>query len=186
MKSKFFIILTLLLLSNARSQSNEIIQKEFFLHFLEEDILTFKDAAGKKDVYDSKKVEIDFDTIGTYTRPYILFLRFDANKNQIKVKDKESEVLLNTTSCSEYLLAITSEGNSYRLKGFNGNDLLFMLKEIHEQSYPQIPYKKILLELNNGNMDINFKAIYKALMNLDFNSKWLKPCNEAKPAHGKG
>lgn len=91
-----------------------------------------------------------------------------------------------TQYCSnEYVLAFNINNyTSYRLKGFNGNDLLFLLRDISRISSSKISSKKLLLSLNNLNIGVDFTGIYKALLKLDFDADCLKTCSDGKEAHG--
>lgn len=182
MKTKLIIII-FIFITNANSQTKDIIQQKLLFHFIEEGILKIKDEFNKSKISDLKDVEINFDTIATYSNPRILFIRFNSNKNSINVKNEALQILFNDTSCDEFIIAITSEDKNYRIKGFDGNDLLFLLKEIHKKSYPQISCKKALSELDSTINGIDFKAIYKALITLNFDAECLQTCSDSKPLH---
>lgn len=179
------LFLTLLMFSSiVYSQENEV-QNKFILHLLNEDILIVKNEQNDRN-FDPEKLNIELDTLDSNHYVDVLFLKFKFGESSINVKDNKLEINYNNSSCNEYVLAYNIVNrNSYRLKGFNGNDLLFLIKDLEGLSYTPNTIKKIVADLNELNIGIDFKAIYKALMRLDFNAECLRTCSEGKEAHGK-
>ncbi len=147
-----------------------------------------KDTVTKRFVNDFKyldSIEIELDTIVEIpgVLNFILY-KFQLGKNKIKIKSSNKEILFNCSFCETYIITVDSENNnSYRLKGFNGNDLLFLLKEINKNSYKERHYSKIVKELQSFTDKVDFICIYESLIKGKLDSECLKPCKEAKPLH---
>ncbi len=184
------ILFTLFLGSrNANAQDRCNIDKDIFISYLaQENIIVIKDTVTKRFVNDFKyldSIEIELDTIVEIpgVLNFILY-KFQLGKNKIKIKSSNKEILFNCSFCETYIIAVDSENNnSYRLKGFNGNDLLFLLKEINKNSYKERHYSKIVKELQSFTDKVDFICIYESLIKGKLDSECLKPCKEAKPLH---
>ncbi|MDD3005395.1 hypothetical protein [Flavobacterium sp.] len=180
---KIFLIICISSL-NMYSQINDA-RNNFVIRLLEENILTIENDQNEKN-FDPQKVEIEVDTLNSNYFVDILFLKFKFNQNKLIVTDQNFKLGFSSSSCDEYILAYnTKDHRSYRLKGFNGNDLLFLLRDLEKLSYISSSPKKIVSELHFLNIGIDFKSIYKALMKLDFEAECLKACIDGKVAHGK-
>lgn len=181
----FILIISLTFGFNCFSQTNSKLEVSFLLHFLEERILVIETKSDKQKMFSPEKISISIDTLGYYGSDFI-FCKFKIGKNSIKATDTKVEIYFNSSSCTEYVLAFNSiDNSSYRLKGFNGNDLFFLLKDIKRESINRNFIKQVLHELNDLNLGIDFHKIYTALKRMDFDSNLLKTCINPKEAHGK-
>lgn len=183
---KRLILITLCVYNlNMFSQTSKNIGTAFGLHFVEEGIMVLNNRSNKNILYNTDLINIEVDTLNNYNTD-ILFYRFKLGKNEVQSLDESIEISFNSSSCNEYILAFNINSRiSYRLKGFNGNDLLFLLRDINNLSSFKISSKKLLLSLNNLDVGVDFIAIYKALIKLDFEAECLKVCTDGKEAHGK-
>lgn len=169
---------------NVFSQTSKSISTTFALHFVEEGIMVLNNESDKNIFYNTDLVNIEVDTLNNYNAE-ILFFKFKLGKNKVQSQDKNTEITFNSSSCNDYILGFNiNNQTSYRLKGFNGNDLLFLLRDINNLSSYKSSSKKLLLSLNDLNIGLDFSAIYKALLNLNFEAECLKACSDGKPAHG--
>ena len=169
----------------SQKRINATTATAFGLHFVGEEIMVVNNRSDKSILYGTDLINIEVDTLNNYNTD-ILFLKFKLGKNKVHSLDESTEVYFNSSSCNEYILAFNiTNHSSYRLKGFNGNDLLFLLRDINNLSSSKSSTKKLLLSLNNLNIGINFTDIYKALLNLNFEAECLKVCSDGKEAHGK-
>lgn len=184
MKKNLLIILLIYNISGF-SQENLNVNNTFSSRFIEERIVLINKKNDKSVLNNSNLISIEVDSLNNYNSD-ILFYRFKIGKNKIQPLDENIEISFNSSSCNEYVLAFNLNNySSYRLKGFNGNDLLFLLRDINRLSSSKISSKKLLLLLNNLNIEVDFTGIYKALLNLDFEADCLKTCSDGKEAHGK-
>jgi hypothetical protein len=182
---KVFIITLFLLALNSYSQINNDIERSFKILFLGENILALKNKEDKKNLYNPEIINIKTDSLSQYGAN-ILFYKFELNKNSITKLDNNIDLEIHMSSCTEYIIAYDVESkNTFRLQGFKGNDILFLIKEIWKYTDRNKSEKKILSELNTLNIGIDFLAIYKALQKLDFEAECLKVCSDGKPLHGK-
>jgi hypothetical protein len=167
------------------SQKSSYIKTAFGLYFIEEGIIVINNKLDKSILYNVDLINIEVDSLNNYSSD-LLFYRFKLGKNTVTCLNDKIEVSFNSSSCDEYILAFNINNNSsYRLKGFKGNDLLFLLRDIDKLSSSKNSSKKTLSSLNNLNIGLDFMAIYKALLKLDFEAECLKVCSEGKEAHGK-
>jgi hypothetical protein len=182
---KLFLITSLVFALNVHSQINYNIERSFLLEFLKENVLIVKTKEGKS-IFDIEKLNIKVDSLNMYQGDF-LFFKLDFKNNEIKSAENNLEISYSSSSCTEYVMAYDIQSKStYRLQGFKGNDLLFLLRDIHKNSYSKGSVKETLSELNDLNIGgVDFKSIYKALRKLDFNAKCLKVCSDGKPAHGR-
>ncbi|NCP07229.1 MAG: hypothetical protein GW863_12940 [Flavobacteriales bacterium] len=181
---KNLLILIMLLSVSGYSQNIDVISKHFTLSLINEGILTIEDIKSDNLYYDVDLIRLELDSIGNYYED-IYFYRFTIGKNKI-INDKNVKVALSASSCEEFILAFSFVADvKYRLKGFHGNDLLFLLRDIKKNTGYRENYNEILSDLNVFINDINFKEVYEALINLDFDSPSLKNCKEGKKAHSK-
>lgn len=181
---KLFLITSLLLALNIHSQTNNDAEHSFLFNFLNENIIVLKNKDDQKTIFNSELLNIKIDFLNQYGAD-IIFCKFELGKNLIKTINDKTEIEIHMSSCTEYIMAYDIESkNTYRLQGFKGNDLLFLLRDIRKHSYA-MSVKKTLSELNDLNIGIDFQAIYKALQKLDFSAECLKICSDGKPAHGR-
>lgn len=168
---------------NIYSQKEDFIKNIFILRFLEEGILVNKDIKTDERIYNSDIIDINIDSLNGYG-PNIVFYKFILGKNSIKSLDIRTDISLHMTSCQEYILGYNVENNnSYRIKGFNSNDLFLMLKDISATGSKPKKIKKILTELNDLLIGVDFMCVFKSLQKFDFSSSSLKPCSDAKELH---
>lgn len=181
------ILLIILYIYSINIYSQEIIKSNtsFKLHLLKEGIMILNKKNNNNLLFRPDLIKIGLDTVGDYNTD-VLFLRFKLGENLVHSLDENIEVYFNSSSCDEYIMAYNVNNyRSYRLKGFNGNDLLFMLRDINTSSNSKKSYKRLLVKLNNLNIGLNFKDIYKALLNFKFETECLKVCSDGKDAHKK-
>lgn len=183
MKS-FLLILLLIYNTIGFSQGKPNINNAFGLRFIEERIVVLNNNNNNNVLNNPNLISIEVDSLNNYNSD-ILFYKFKLGKNKVQPLDESIEISFNSSSCNEYVLAFNINNyTSYRLKGFNGNDLLFLLRDISSISSSKISSKKLLLSLNNLNIGVDFTGIYKALLKLDFEAECLKTCSDGKEAHG--
>lgn len=165
-------------------QNIEEIKKQFALSLLNEKIITIKDAVSDNLYYDIDLIPLELDYIGNYFTD-IYFYSFTLGKYKV-IYDENLKIYLSASSCKEYILGFSFDADvKYRLKGFHGNDLLFLLRDIKKTTGYRKSHNEILLNLNLSINEIDFDEVYQALINLDFDSPSLKNCKEGKKAHGK-
>ncbi len=187
--SIIILLILFLGLKNTNAQDRYNTDKDIFISYLaQENIIAIKDTVTKRFVNDFKyldTIEIELDTIVEIPSVLNLILyKFQLGKNKIKIKSSNKKILFNCSSCDTYIIAINSENkNSYRLKGFNGNDLLFLLKEINKNLYKKRRNGKIVKELQTFTNEVDFICIYESIIKEKLDSKCLKPCKDAKPLH---
>lgn len=183
---KKIIIYTVLINAfNVFSQKKDIVNDKFGLHFIQEKIVIIKNTTDDKILYDLSFINLEVDSLNNYDSE-IVFYKFKLGSNKVNILNNQIDVSFTSNSCNEYILAFNLRNEtSYRLKGFNGNDLLFLLRDINYIYNPKKKYKNLLSSLNNLKIGLDFKAIYKDLLNLDFESENLKVCSEPLAAHGK-
>lgn len=183
---KKIILFTLLInTANVFSQNNEIVNNAFGLHFIQEKIMLIKNTTDSTILQNANLINIEVDSLNNYNSE-IVFYKFKLGTNKVNILNNQIDVSFNSNSCGEYILAFNLRNEiSYRLKGFNGNDLLFLLRDINYVYNPKKKHKNLLSSLNNLKIGLDFKAIYNDLLNLDFESENLKVCSEPLAAHGK-
>jgi hypothetical protein len=181
---KIIILVIIVNAFNVFSQKNNV-SNTFGFHFIQEKILIIKNTTDDKISYDLNFINIEVDSLNNYDSE-IVFYKFKLGSNKVNILNNQIDVSFNSNSCNEYILAFNLRNEtSYRLKGFNGNDLLFLLRDINYIYNPRKKYKNLLSSLNNLKIGVDFKAIHKDLLNLDFESENLKVCSEPLAAHGK-
>lgn len=184
MKS-FLLILLSIYNTIGFSQEKPDINNAFGLRFLEERIIVLNKKNDKSVLNNPNLIRIEVDSLNNYNSD-ILFYRFQLGKNKAQPLDENIEISFKSSSCNEYVLAFNINNyTSYRLKGFNGNDLLFLLRDINRTLSSKTSSKKLLSSLNDLNIGVDFKGIYRALLSLDFEAECLKTCSDGKEAHGK-
>jgi hypothetical protein len=154
------------------------------LHFIEEKILVISDKKTQEVKYDADLVEIQVDNLGNYYSD-IMFYKFELGRNKVNVENEKLDVFFNSSSCNEYIIAFNLQNNrSYRLKGFYGNDLLSLVRDIDSSSTVRKKIKNIIDELDDLLIGVNFNDIFKAIKRFDFTADCLKSCTQPKEAHG--
>lgn len=165
------------------SQKEDEIGKTFVLNFLNEKSLILKDTIELKKIYNSNALEIETTFINDYNSD-ILFYKFELGKNKVTILKNNLDVSFCMSSCTVYILAYNIRNNkSYKLKGFAGNDLFFLLQDIRHYSQKKKSLNKILNELNQLNIGLDFKVVQIALSKFDFEAECLKICSDGKKAH---
>lgn len=181
---KNLLMLFMLLSICGYTQNVDVINKQFTLSLINEGLLTIEDIEKNKLYYDVDLIQLELDSIGNYFED-IYFYKFTLGENKI-IYNKNIKVSLSVSSCEEFILGFSSDAVAkYRLKGFSGNDLLFLLRDIKITTGYKKSYNEILSNLNLFINDINFEEVYEAIINLDFDSPSLKNCKDGKKAHGK-
>jgi hypothetical protein len=181
---KIIILVIIVNALNVFSQKKNV-SNAFGLHFIQEKILIMKNTIDDKISYDLNFINIEVDSLNNYDSE-IVFYRFKLGSNIVNILNNKIDVSFTSNSCDEYILAFNLRNEtSYRLKGFNGNDLLFLLRDINYIYNPKKKYKNLLSSLNNLKIGLDFKAIFNDLLNLDFESENLKVCSKPIAAHGK-
>jgi hypothetical protein len=166
------------------SQELEEINKQFALSLINEGIMIIKDVGSDNLNYDIDLIQLELDYIGNYFVDFY-FYRFTFGKGNLTSSEKVN-VSFSASSCNEYIIAFTFDGDvKYRLKGFQGNDLLFLLRDIQKTTNYRKRHNEILSDLNLFISVIDFEEVFEAIVNLDFESPSLKNCKEGKKAHGK-
>lgn len=130
-------------------------------------------------------INIDLDSIGGNNFYSLKLVKFTLGKNEIKLNiNDDIEILFNSSSCNEYVIAYDYTNKlCYKLKGFNNNDLLFLLRDLNKKNYQKKKYKQLLSDLSLITNEIDFNCIYKSLKGLDMEAGCLKSCSEPLPAH---
>lgn len=167
------------------SQVNDKIKKAFALRLIEEEILVIEDKYSKEILLDPNLVNVEVSFLGQYYSD-IVFYDFKVGENKIDTNDNKLSIFFNSSSCNTYILAFNLDNNrSYRIKGFYGNDLLFLIKDIYEVDTERKNVKNIINELDNLDVNVDFKSIFNAIKKFDFNADCLKACSEPKEAHSR-
>lgn len=181
---KNLLMLIMFLTTSAYAQNIDSINKQFTLSLINDGVLTIEDITSGKLCYDVDLIQLKLDSIGNYFED-IYFYRITLGKNKI-IHDKSIKVSLSVSSCDEFIVAFSADGDiKYRLKGFPGNDLLFLLRDIKNTTSYKKNYSEILSDLNLFVEEIDFEEVYEALVNLNFESMSLRNCKEGKRAHGE-
>lgn len=130
-----------------------------------------------------RNVKLKLDTLQAYgfSDDYV-FLRLPVKNgimyNDTAIKSDSSFFLLIADNCSDYILAINkSNGKSYCLKGFSGNDFFNLFGDINKRferlNRRTITVKKFLKDYSVSSVD--FGCLYGALKSGEYN-KAKYPC----------
>ena len=168
-------------------KSNDNVNQYFKSCLLGEGIVELRNIKDNKRIYNADILYLETEEIGHY-EGYLTFHRYKIGENRISVTDKNVKLGLVTSSCYEYIIAHDIESNkSFRLKGFNSNDLFFLIESINKHSYEgKRSAKKILKDLNEYvDIDIDFIKLFEAIKKMKFDSEYLIKCIDGKPAHGR-
>ena len=142
---------------------------------------------------DNIRLIVDTLKSNGYFRNYV-FLRLkgiksyeDQSPGGISYKNKKSTLLIHRAIpiiCDGYVLCVNKlQGTSFRLQGFEGNDLLSLINEIRDVSTLPPPTKSIEVKEIIKNLvveGIDFNCIYKGLTDGKGDSEkfpCLKPCS---------
>lgn len=181
----YLVVVLSIITSNVYSQSDREIEKKLILLFLNEDIITLKETDNNNKVYNAELIFLEVDSIGNFDE-YVYFFKFELGKNRVKLLEENINSIFNSSSCNQYIFGLNVFNNNfYRLKGFAGNDLLYLLRDIQKSPSRQKEIIKILNDLSILIDKIDFEEVYDAIINLDFDSKSLLNCSEGKKAHGR-
>lgn len=182
LKMKYFFTFIILIASiNLFSQENP--KQIFARHLLIENILLIKDNRQER-LYDSNLVKMEIDTLNSFYSNFD-FYRFTLGKNKVTSVSEDNSVLFSSSSCKEYIIAVNNfDNSSYKLKGFNTNDLLFLLRDIKKLPQHDKSYNQIIKDLDGLNLGVNFKKIFKDIRNMKFDTAELKPCSHPLILHG--
>lgn len=124
-----------------------------------------------------RNIKLKLDTLQSYgfSNNYvflILPMKNGVMYNDTIIKSDSSFFLFIGDNCSDYILAINkSNGKSYRLKGFNGNDFFNLFADINKRferlNQRTITVKKFLKEYTVSTVD--FGCLYNALKSGEYN-----------------
>ena len=168
-------------------KNNQNANQYFKSCLLGEGIVELRNIKDNKRIYNADILYLETEEIGNY-EGYLTFYRYKIGENEISVTDKDVNLGLVASMCKEYIIAHDIESNkSFRLKGFNSNDLFFLIESINKHSYEgKRSAKKILKDLNEFvDIDIDFIKLFKAIKKMKFDSEYLIKCIDGKPAHGR-
>jgi hypothetical protein len=179
---KKIVLIIIVLCTNSLFSQNITIRNQFIIksHLLQEGALSIKDDTTMNTVYrfnliDSISIKLTAQQVFVYNSNYD-FYDFHLNDSTVSIKSKHR--IVSSMFCDRFIIAIKKgTGESYRLKGFNGNDLLFLLSDISKNtSTKKRPkFKKILKELESLYIALDFICIYKSLMT-GLNDECLQSC----------
>ncbi|MCC7522154.1 MAG: hypothetical protein IT220_11005 [Flavobacteriaceae bacterium] len=183
MKKTLIILIQLCYIVTYSQIENDKIGRVFISYFYQENIMTLNKSYVLTQI---DSIEVNYDLIATYDFYTLKFYRFSLGKNKIGFKsNSNTKIIFNSSSCNDYVIAFDYERQiGYRLKGFNGNDLLFLLRDVNKKSYKKESLKKTLSKFKSISNEIDLECIYKSLTKLDFESDCLKECQNPLPAHG--
>lgn len=165
--------------------SQERVNHIFTQHLLMDNVLILENKQQER-LYDSSFIELEIDTLSSLFSNFE-FYRFIVGKNKVVTSSENLFISFSSSSCKEYIIAFNNfEKKSYKLKGFNTNDLLFLISEIKKMSYEEYnSYKQIIRDLDELNIGINFKKTYNDILNLKLDSHNLKPCSDPRISHSE-
>ncbi len=187
-KKKLFLGLLISLCCNGvYSQNMDMVKKAFITHLSQEGIMKIKEKDSNKYVdnfYYLDSIDIDLDSITSLPPLHnnIIF-KYELGENQISINSNQLELEFNLSSCNGFILAVSDEGNSYRLRGFRGNDLLFLLRDIRSSLYEDRSYKQLVNDYHKFIKELDFKCIYESLLSQNLDAECLKSCANSKPSH---
>lgn len=156
--------------------------KKFVLNLVEENIMEIQDQNTNQKNYD---IQLTLDTIQSssyYLNENFKILKFNLVKNKVSYDSNKLSVFFNSSYCNTYILAIDSENNSYKLQGFQKNDILFLIYKIKEKLHYKSS-KEVLKFLKENVEDIDFECMYKSLIEEKLSSKCIIPCSEGIRSH---
>lgn len=159
--------------------------KSFLLKLIDENVLIIKNKSDKKFMYDTDLVNIQLDTLARYGSD-IIFYKFKLGKNEVKILSDDIDVGFKMSICNEYIFAYNIENKrTYKIKGFFGNDLLFLINTIKKSSSDKKSVNRVLKELTALNFGLDFCKMYKSLISFNFNDPNLIICSDGKLANSK-
>lgn len=178
-----FCVLFIVFFSN--SLFSQEAERKFVINLMEEGILEIKDRKTNQKKYDMSLIEIDFDTVKSssyYFNENFRIYKFNLDKNNVKYDSSKFLALFNSSYCNTYILALDSENNSYKLLGFQKNDILFFLNATRK-IFPDYRTKDILKFLKNNFNDLDFNCMYNSIKQEKFQEKCIKPCSDGIRSH---
>ncbi|TGN30235.1 hypothetical protein [Empedobacter tilapiae] len=187
LKITIIIFLTFQTYMFSQNKNNNLSSdKKFLLNLITDDVIKFVDEKNE-DVFKFNYlnlVDIKFDSIGAFPPLYNISLyKFNTKKNKISISSNDIKIVYNSSSCDDYFIAVDEFNKIYRLKGFSSNDFLFMLNDIQKNTYKRYKIIDIIKSFEELTNEIEFKCIYKSLINFDLNQDCLKSCSVGKPSH---
>lgn len=183
-------ILILLITSFYQGLCQKKVDGEFIFKtqlFLEKTNVTNTKGFETKDknllLFFDRNIKLKLDTLQSYgfSDGYIFLslpMKNGVMYNDTIIKSDSSFFLFIADNCSEYILVINkSNGKSYRLKGFSGNDFFNLFADINKQferlNQRIITIKKFLKDYSVSSVD--FGCLYSALKSGEYN-KAKYPC----------
>jgi len=159
-------------------------EKIFISSLVNDNILSLQNKENKERIYSTDLIKITLDTLANdsyYLGTSFQFYKFNLGKNNIKYDDN-IEALFNSSYCEEYILAIDSSKNNYKLTGFRKNDIIYFIEAVKKKFHDKTT-KDILKFLKSNIKDIDFECIYKNVKNENFEAKCVKPCSDEIRTH---
>lgn len=159
-------------------------EKIFISSLINDNILSLQSKENKERIYSSDLIKISLDTLNNdsyYLGTSFKFYKFNLAKNSIEY-GSNIEALFNSSYCEEYILAIDSNKNNYKLTGFRKNDIIYFIEAVKKKFHDKTT-KDILKFLKNNITDIDFECIYKSFKNDNFEAKCIKPCSDEIRTH---
>jgi hypothetical protein len=155
--------------------------------FLEKANVTNTKAFETKDkgllLFFDRNVKLKLDTLQSYgfSDDYVFLslpMKNGIMYNDTIIKSDSSFFLFIADNCSDYVLAVSkSNGKSFRLKGFSGNDFFTLFIEINKRferlNHRTITVKKFLKDYSVSSVD--FLCLYSAVKSGEYN-KAKYPC----------
>lgn len=185
MKVKVILLVFILSLKSGYSQETDYVSKSIFLKLMDENALKIKDKKDGKLIQDISMIKIEIDTLEYYGADIVL-CKFELGNNKITIDSNEIDLSFRMSNCNEYIWAYDFiSKRTFKLKGFFGNDLLFLINTIKNRAYERKSTQKILKELTSLNVGLDFCRMYKALISLNFDDPILVVCSEGKISNSK-
>lgn len=161
---------------------SEEIHHKFILNLYQDGLLSFQDKENNvvNDICLLEQVKIKYEHLKLKSANFTFFDFYAftfSNENLIfnNQKDKTIRPIYNP-ECGKVIIAFNSHhlyNRIYKVKGFLSNDLLFLLNDMKAMgNFKSI--KKSLKYLDREFEDIDFRCIYRALKQTNFDSDCLK------------
>lgn len=182
---KTLVLFLFLSVMSGYSQEVNYGSKSIFLKLMDENALIIKNRINSELIHDISKIQIEIDTLGYYG-PDIVLCKFQLGKNKIINNSEEIDLSFRMTKCNEYIWAYDFRSKrTFKLKGFFGNELLFLVNIIKNRAYEKKSTKKILRELTSLNVGFDFRKMYKALILSNFDDPILFVCSDGIISNSK-
>lgn len=185
-KKMLKISLTIILISMcfqnsvAQNYNEEHIERILVSYFIQENIIScqkISDLVGKIKPNIELIAEDNFYNLSLYN--------FEFGHNSFEQDSSNVDnCVFHTSNCLQYMIIYNQkEKISYRIKGFNGNDFLFLIRDLKVESSRKIKNKELVESLFPlvDNLDLN--CIYHSLLKRNWDSECLKVCNKPIAAH---